>query len=224
MNTFTGKVVLIAGAGLGVGRALAEAFAAQGAMVAANDLTPINLDETVARIRAAGGLAQPFVADIASKLALQTMLYEIADAYGRIDILLNCASAAPADALLEIDEWDWRRALDINLTGPFLLMQSVARMMLPQGGGTIIHFTEIERESAAALSGQSGLVGLTRAAAREFAPDNIRVHLVCSGDPKLGISEPELIPGLPENPVELGLYLCGENAGHLNGMVIGFRG
>jgi NAD(P)-dependent dehydrogenase (short-subunit alcohol dehydrogenase family) len=190
MNAFAGKVVLITGAGQELGRALAEAFAAQGAIVAANDLTPINLDETIIRIQAAGGQVQPFVADIASKLALQTMLYEIADAYGRIDILLNCAGAAPTDALLEIDEWDWRRALDINLTGPFLLMQSVARMMLPRGGGTSVHFAEMKRESAAALAGKSGLISLVRAAADEFAPAHIRVHLVCSGPQKYRDPEP----------------------------------
>ena len=120
MGDLAGKVVLVTGAGRGIGRELAEGFAAQGVTIAANDLTPINLDETVSHIRTGGGTAQAYVADIASKLAVQTMLNEILDVYGRIDVLINAASVEPGEALLEIDEWDWRRAIDLNLTGPFL--------------------------------------------------------------------------------------------------------
>ncbi len=218
MGDFIGKVVLITGAGAGIGRALSEAFAAQGAIVAANDLTPINLDQTIARIQSAGGQAQAYVADIASKLALQTMLNEITDQHDRIDILLQTAIVDPPDPILEMDEWDWRRTLDINLTGPFLLMQSVGRIMREQGGGVIVNMISVDGKSSAAFAGKSGLIGLTRAAATEFAAFNIRINAVCSGVP-----EAEQIIGVPENPVELVVFLCSSEATEFYGQVLEAR-
>ena len=150
MGDITGKVVLITGAGDGIGRALAGAFAERGAIGAANALTPVNLDESIALIRAGGEKAQAYIADIASKLALQTMLNEIIDQYGRVDMLIQAGSVEPPDALLEMDEWDWRRTLDSNLTGPFLLMQSAGRVMREQGGGVIVNLVSLDEKSRAA--------------------------------------------------------------------------
>ena len=215
MIDYSGKVSLITGAGKGIGRALAEAFAAQGAIVVAHDLTPINLDETVSGIQKRGGCVQAYVANIASKLDLQTMLNTILDEYDRIDFLINAMSVSPKDALLKIDAWDWRRAMDLNLTGPFLLMQSVGRVMQAQGGGVIVNLVSIDQQSPAALAGKSGLIGLTRAAAAEYEAYNIRVNAVCSGTP-----EAERIEDLPDNPVDLVVALCGERTTGLKGRII----
>jgi len=217
MADFADKVVLITGAGLGLGRQLAEAFASKGAMVAANDLTPINLDETVARIESSGGKALAYVADIASKLALQTMLNEIVDQFGRIDILIQAASVNPFDPILTMDEWDWRRTVDINLTGPFLLMQSVGRVMRSQGVGIIINVISMDERSSAAIAGKTGLMGLTRSAASEFGAYNIKINAVCSG-----ISDAKKIAVLPKNPVELVQYLCSNATMDIQGQSIWF--
>jgi len=218
MADFADKVVLITGAGLGLGRQLAEAFASKGAMVAANDLTPINLDETVARIESSGGKALAYVADIASKLALQTMLNEIVDQFGRIDILIQAASVNPFDPILTMDEWDWRRTVDINLTGPFLLMQSVGRVMRSQGEGIIINVISMDERSSAAIAGKTGLMGLTRSAASEFGAYNIKINAVCSG-----ISDAKNIAVLPKNPVELVQYLCSNATMDFQGQSIWFE-
>lgn len=218
MGAYQEKVVLITGAGLGIGRQLAEAFAALGAVVAANDLTPINLDGTITQIQAAGGHAQAYIADIASKLALQTMLNEIIDQYGRIDILIQTAIVEPPEPILEMDEWDWRRTLDTNLTGPFLLMQSAGRVMREQGGGVIVNLISMDKKSTASVAGKSGLIGLTRAAAPEFEQFGIRINAVCSGIP-----EAVQIIGVPDDPVDLVIFLCSPQAAELHGQALQSR-
>ena len=89
MGEFTDKVVLITGAGKGIGREIALAMGEQGARIAANDISPVNVDITVERIQAGGGQAKAFLADVASKLAVQTMVHQIHDSWGIIDILIN---------------------------------------------------------------------------------------------------------------------------------------
>ncbi len=218
MGDFAGKVVLITGAGSGIGRQLSEAFAAQGAIVAANDLTPINLDETITCIRTSGGQAQAYVADIASKLALQTMLNGITDQFERINILIQTANVDPPDPILDMDEWAWRRTLDVNLTGPFLLMQSVGRIMREQGEGVMVNVISLDEKSSTSVASKTGLIGLTRAATAEFESLNIRINAVCSGVP-----EAEQIVGVPENPVELVTFLCSSKATEFHGRVLQAR-
>jgi len=215
MNEWAGKVALITGAGMGVGRALAKMFAGRGVIVIAHDLTPINLDETVLHIRDSGGHIQAYVANIASKLDLQTMLNSILDEHNHLDFLINTLSVSPKDALLQIDEWDWRRAMDLNLTGPFLLMQSIGWVMQAQGGGVIVNLVSIDQQSPAALAGKSGLIGLTRAAAAEYEAYNIRVNAVCSGIP-----EAEQMADLSDDPVELTLALCSQRTEGVTGRVL----
>ena len=116
MTDFKGKVVLITGAGKGSGRTLAKAFARQGATVAANDISPINVEEAVEEIRAQGGDARAYVDDIAKKVGAQALVKQVEDDFGHIDILVNHAAVEPRSPLLDMDEWDWHRVLDVNLT------------------------------------------------------------------------------------------------------------
>jgi NAD(P)-dependent dehydrogenase (short-subunit alcohol dehydrogenase family) len=179
MTNFAGKIVLITGAGKGTGRRVAEAFAAQGATVAVNDVSPVNLDETVSHILAAGGQVKAFVEDIAKKMPIQTLLNSVLDDFGRIDILVNCAEAEPEKAVLEMDDWDWQRTLDVNLNGPFLLTQSVGRIMKEIGGGVIVHVGERAKGTerrAAYFASKAGLAALSALAAYELSEFGIRVY------------------------------------------------
>ena len=105
------KVVLITGAGRGCGRMLAEAFAKHGACVAANDISPVNVDEVVNGIIANGGRAKAYIEDIAKKLGAQFVINQVEEDFGQIDILINHASVQPHVSLLEMDEWDCHRIL-----------------------------------------------------------------------------------------------------------------
>jgi 3-oxoacyl-[acyl-carrier protein] reductase len=179
-----GKVVLITGAGKGCGRVLAEAFARRGAIVAANDISPINVEEVVNDILSQGGRAKAYIEDVAKKLGAQLIIKQVEDDFGGIDILVNHAAVEPRVPLLDMDEWDWHRVLDVNLTGAFLMTQSVGRVMRAKGSGVIVNLIAetIHKENmeAAFAASMSGLRGFTRQAARELNPFGIRVLAVKS--------------------------------------------
>ncbi len=182
MDTLKDKIVLITGAGKGSGRLLAQAFAEQGAIVAANDVSPVNVEEVVDQILAKGGQAKAYIDDIAKKVAVQNIINQVEDDFGHIDFLVNHAAVEPNIPLLEMDEWDWHRTLDVNLTGAFLMTQSMGRVMRSRGSGVILNLIPSQDADdmgkAAFLASMRGLDGFTRQAARELAPHGIRVYAV----------------------------------------------
>jgi NAD(P)-dependent dehydrogenase (short-subunit alcohol dehydrogenase family) len=218
-----GKVVLITGAGKGKGRALAEELSRRGASIAANDISPINLDEIV---RQSNGKIRAYTEDIVKKVAIQAIIKQVEDDFGRIDILINHAAVEPHGPLLDMDEWDWHRVLDVNLTGAFLATQSAGRVMRAQGSGVIINIISADGSKSgrgkeadqgeyktAYLASMYGLLGLTRPAAVELAPYGIHVHAV--GD---GLAEFER-SGLA-NPSELIEAVCTLCNSSLNGQIV----
>ena len=206
---FSDKVVLITGAGKGAGRALALAFAERGARVALNDISPVNVDEVVQQITASGGQARVYLHDVAKKLDVQVLVKQVEDDWGRIDVLINHAAVEPHVPLLDLDEWDWHRVLDVNLTGAFLMLQSTGRVMRASGGGVIVNLVpgtgpKVGKERGAYRASMGGLVSLTRAAAEELGPAGVRVHAV----------------GTSPDVVQVVLSLCDSSAAHLNGQIM----
>ncbi|NOT06237.1 MAG: SDR family NAD(P)-dependent oxidoreductase [Anaerolineales bacterium] len=181
------KVVLITGVGKGTGRALAEALAERGAFVAANDISPINVEQLVGQILANGGKAKAYIEDVAKKVGVQSLIHDVEDDLGGIDILINHAAVEPHTRLLDMDEWDWHRTLDVNLTGAFLMMQSVGRTMRAKGHGAILNIVAgagegLSQDAGAYLSSKAGLGALSDQADQEFSPFGIRVHAVENSD------------------------------------------
>lgn len=187
--TFTGQVVLVTGAGRGIGKYIARAFAAQGAFVAVNDINPDSATLTVDQINAEGGKAGAFLADVSKKMPVQVMVNDIEDQLGRIDVLVNSAAVLLRKPLIEIDEWDWHRTLDVNLTAAFLTIQVVGRIMrASQRGGSIVNINSswnygaAQGGSAAFLASQAAIPALTKSAAHELASYQIRVNAVTLGE------------------------------------------
>jgi len=218
---FQDKVVLITGAGRGTGHQMAEAFAAQGARLAINDVTPQNVESLAVKLRQRGYNAKVYVDDIAKKVAVQALINQVEDDFGRIDVLINHASVEPHTPLLDMDEWDWHRTLDVNLTGAFLAMQSVGRIMRERGGGVIVNMASlsggtVSLDRVAYVASLFGLVGLTLQAARELFSYNIRVHMVGRG---LGRFQ-NTGTTVPSELSRAALFLCSARAAHLTGHIV----
>lgn len=168
------KVALIVGAGSQAGQQAARLLHAAGFRVALNDQMP-NRVEALAAELGDGSAAYP--ADLSRKLSLQTMLQAVLEAWERIDVLVFVPTVAPHTSILDMDEWDWHRTVDSNLTAAFLTMQSAGRIMRQLGGGSIVNILAPEYLTSPVFQAAvNGLQGLSEAAALEFASYNIQVH------------------------------------------------
>ena len=183
-----GKVVLVTGAGGGVGRAIAQEFARAGALVAVNDVAAAGLEETRALLQAAGGRAFAQVADIADAAQMQTLVESITKALGPIDILVNNAAViTEVKPFADIDPAHWERDIRIGLLGTMSCTRAVLRAMLARGqGGCIVNIaSDAGRAGNANLVGYSstkgGVIAFTKALAQEVGPANIRVNAVSPG-------------------------------------------
>lgn len=180
-----GKGALVTGAGSGIGRAIAEALGAAGAIVVAADLHEASASATAEQIRAAGGTAHAIVADIADETAVTEMMQQ-AVILGGIQILINNAGfqhVAPLDSFpLPV----WNRMMAVMLTGPFLTTRAALPHMRQQRWGRIINIASIHAKVGAPLkaaycTAKHGLIGLTRVTALEAAADGITCNAVCPG-------------------------------------------
>lgn len=198
MPDLHGKVVLVTGAGRGSGRDVAIRLAAYGATIAANDISPLNVDQVSEQIIAYGsGQVRVYLHDVAKKVAVQTMVNEIIDDFGHIDLLINNANVEQKAGLLDMDEWDLHRTFEVNTIGTFLTMQSVGRVMREQGGGMIINLLGTgENEQADAifrsayLASRLAVAGLTQKSAQELSRHNIQVYGVAQDMDELSLPEP----------------------------------
>jgi NAD(P)-dependent dehydrogenase (short-subunit alcohol dehydrogenase family) len=180
------RVVLVTGAGSGIGEACASAFASAGASVACLDVDGSSAERTAAAIKAAGdGEAIALAADVTDQAALQAAVAAVVAALGPVDVLVACAGVAGfGGAAKGVDAF--RRVIDVNLTGAWLSMNAVLPAMIERGDGTIVSIGSIrawrmKKSIAAYAASKAGLVALTKQIAWEYGPDGIRANVVSPG-------------------------------------------
>jgi meso-butanediol dehydrogenase / (S,S)-butanediol dehydrogenase / diacetyl reductase len=187
-NGLDGKVAIVTGAGLGLGRAIAQRLAADGASVAITALHEETVAKTADEIRAAGGRALPIVADAASETDTLRTFERTVEEFGRLDIMVNNAGIITQAPITDMSVGDWNRIFDVNVVGTFLGCREAAKQMIAQGdGGRIINGSSIAGRKGLPLlsaygASKAAIIAMTQSLAVEFGPHAITVNAYVPGN------------------------------------------
>jgi 3-oxoacyl-[acyl-carrier protein] reductase len=225
-----GQVALVTGASRGIGRATAERLGLEGAHVVLNYFARADaahgndgaIENALSIVRASGARALGIEADVSDQQTVRAMISAVEAEFGRIDILVNNAGVEEGGTLLETEEAEWDRVLAVNLKGQFLVSQAVVPGMIRRGSGRIVNVSSelalVGRPGASAyVASKAGVIGLTKALARELAPRGILVNCVAPGPTDtdlLGADErgPQKVGAIPlgriGEPSEIAAAIC----------------
>ena len=236
-----GKVAIVTGGGGGIGKAIVETFAREGARVAIADRNLAAARALSASLIAAGGTAEAIEVDVADSEAVTLMAAEVFETYSRIDILVNNAGIRFLNPLLEQTDDEWRRTLDVNLTGPFLCCKAVIPYMLRTGKGKIVNVSSVAGMfgrplRSAYCASKGGEIAFTRAAALDMKGKNIYINALAPAlvDTPLNAAftaDTALAPvwgketivgrwGKPPEVAQAALFLASDASDFVNGTVL----
>lgn len=240
-----GKHALVTGGAGGIGRAIALAFAREGAAVAVADYNEAGAAETAGLVAAAGGTAFALGVDIADSDRVAAMALAVEARFGTVEILANNAGARVVKPFLEHTEAEWRRMLDVNLTGHFLVCKAIVPLMLKAGGGHIVNTCSIASVQGRPnrigyCAAKGGFLTFTKALAADLSDRNIRVNALLPGmietpmnqaladDPEIGArwNSENLVGrwGQPEDVAKAAVFLASSEADFITGATINVDG
>jgi NAD(P)-dependent dehydrogenase (short-subunit alcohol dehydrogenase family) len=238
MAMWKDEVALVTGAGSGIGRAAALAFAEEGASVVVSDVHIENGEDTVRMIRGTGGKADFVAADVSRSSEVENLIYQSVRQHGRLDFAFNNAGIEGLMAgTADCTEENWDQTIAINLKGVWLCMKHELRHMLERGAGVIVNCSSVAGlvgfpQLPAYVASKHGIVGLTRTAALEYAQQGIRINAICPGvihtpmvdrlqhehpGLELAAGEPIGRMGTPEEIAGAVVWLCSERASFVTG-------
>ena len=242
MLNLTGKIAIVTGASRGIGRATATMLAARGAHVVAAARGD-HAAETVAAVQAAGGRAELATVDVSDPPTVEAVVASTLERHGRLDILVNNAGIARDQLLLRMKRDDWDQVIATNLTAAFTFIQAAIKPMVRQRSGRIISISSVVGQMGNAgqanyAASKAGLIGLTKAIARELASRQITVNAVSPGfvetDMTRAIAEKAQgdwaahIPlgrmGTPEDVAAAVCFLASDEASYITGQVLAVNG
>jgi 3-oxoacyl-[acyl-carrier protein] reductase len=234
MSSLAGRIAVVTGASRGIGRAIALAFAAEGASVVATARTTAELESLAAEARERGQVVVPVTADISVEAAIDRIVAAALDRFGHIDILVNNAALIPKSMdLVDYDIAVWREVIEINLTGPALLTRAVLPGMIERRSGKVINISSIGGKFAgkgrtAYRATKAALISLTQCVAAEVKEYGIDVNCICPGgvategfEAAFG-AEAARRPGVmrPEEIAAIALFLASDASSAITGTAI----
>ena len=231
-----GKVVLVTGATDGIGRAIALAFAAQGADVVVNGRNANKATQVKRAIEKLGGRALVLRADVSNAAEVRRMVSAVLRRWRRIDVLVNNAGIFQTIPAVRITERQWDRVIDTNLKGTFLCTQAAMKHMIRRRSGPIVNVASDAGKTGSSIpaahyaASKAGIICLTKSLARELAPYGIRVNAVSPGliDTKMSrrvlktrtVTIPLARVGRPEEVAEAILFLASDRASYITGEIV----
>jgi 3-oxoacyl-[acyl-carrier protein] reductase len=239
-----GKVALVTGSARGIGRSIAELFCAEGATVVVNDVgDAAGARETLATLEAAGGKGSVEMFDVSEAAQVDAGVKNILEAHGRIDILVNNAGITRDNLLLRMSEAEFDAVYRVNLKGTFLLTKMVTRHMIRQRSGKVVNISSVVGMMGNAgqsnyAAAKAGIIGFTKATARELASRNITVNAIAPGFIRTAMTAalPEAVQKAfeaqiplgrfaePREVAELALFLASDASSYITGQVVGING